>query len=160
MEYTREIQPSIDIDWFAIDSNGIIIHFASGGGLLPVSVSSYKEDTDMLSSYFRSLPLIDQSVQVNARLHEFVKLTNEDKERYLADFLSMSKRGVYSFDKSYPGDFLNRDYHLVSFPKQLLSIDVLPEEVKSIISRTQIDVDIRKVTLLSIDDKGEVIYET
>lgn len=159
MEYTAEMQSTLDIDWFAIDANDVLIHFASGGGPLPLSISAHKEDTVKLSRYFRECPFNNQVIHINQKLSDFVFLKSEQaKERYLSDFLSMSKRGIYSFDKTNPGNFAYRRFHLVSFPEASLQINVLSQDIVKILKRTRIDVDITKVMSLSISEDGLAIY--
>ena len=41
-----------DYDWFAIDDNGYLLHFASAGGMLPVSVAASEEVLLKLKALF------------------------------------------------------------------------------------------------------------
>lgn len=153
MEYTEEMQCSIDIDWFAIDSEGVIVHFASGGGKLPESVALHKEDTEMVSKFFRSLREVDSEVNISPKLPTYISFSSREEEsRYLQDFCSMSKRGMFSFDKSSPGDFENINYHLVSYPKDILKLERLPEEIASIVQRTKLKTRASEIFNLSIDE--------
>lgn len=54
MRYFNDSFLGEDIDWFALDSEGMIGHFASGGGGVPEFVD--EETTALLTDFFRSLP--------------------------------------------------------------------------------------------------------
>jgi hypothetical protein len=94
---TEQEQFALDIDWFF--TNGYSVAFvASAGGRLPQSVSKSKENLELLSCYFRNLPQISD-VKVNKKLRETIPGRVID-ERYLEDYTYVSKRGLYSFDKT------------------------------------------------------------
>lgn len=151
MKYTIEMQPHLDIDWFAVDADGYIIHFASGGGELPNSVAESKEDTQKVAKYFRSYTDLGGNVSISPYLDEVVKFSNQkERNRYLNDFILMSKKGLYSFDKSVPSDFLDKNYHLVAIPDNCLKLNDLPSGIASIIAKTKINSKVEDIYKLRI----------
>lgn len=62
---------------------------------------------------------------------------NGADERYLQDFVSMTKRGLYSFDKTHLNNFLNYDYHLVASPMKPLTLKDLPQNILDILMQTK-----------------------
>src|SRR5688572_28385664 len=136
--YTREMQETLDIDWFLVDSKGIIAHFASGGGKLPKSVASSKNDNEILKFFFENLPDISSDVKINPKLNSIKKFASEEsKTRYLKYFVDIARKGIYSFDNSHPGNFLSSGYHLVASPLKTLHIEELPREVIDKLSKTK-----------------------
>lgn len=135
--YTEIEQQTLDIDWFF--TNGKYIGFtASGAGKLPESVAKSSENNEKLGSYFRNLSETSDII-VNHELDALligIWVTGAD-ERYLQDFISMTKRGFYSFDKNNLNNFLNYDYHLVTSPTNPLIIDDLPKDIVGIIMHTK-----------------------
>ncbi|SHH57547.1 hypothetical protein SAMN04488109_4438 [Chryseolinea serpens] len=143
--------PFLDLDWFFIDIEGRIAHAASGGGKLPVSISQ-NYPYDFLLTFFKSLPSLGDP-EVNPRLEKYVTFRN-DKERkqYLASFIQMAQRGLYSFDKSDVTRTLDGRYHLVASPKIKLSIAMLPPEVASQLSITKINRRIEEINSLEVSE--------
>ncbi|MDR6546395.1 hypothetical protein J2810_002454 [Chryseobacterium rhizosphaerae] len=135
--YTEIEQQTLDIDWFFTD--GKYVGFtASGAGKLPESVARSSENNETLVSYFRNLPEISEVI-VNAKLNDLlieIFRTGPD-ERYLQDFVSMTKKGFYCFDKTNLNNFLDYDYHLVTSPVNPLTIDDLPQDILNIIMQTK-----------------------
>lgn len=153
MEYSEEAQSYLDIDWFAVDKEGNVIHFASGGGQLPYSVALSKEDNEKIAIYIRTLPVKSENVKISPVLGDEITFSNEqEKDRYLRDFTMASKKGMFSFDKSSPGDFLNKNYHLVTIPGNLLKISDLPSDIALVINRTKIKKQILGTYKLSVEE--------
>ena len=44
-----------DYDWFAVDGNGYLLHFASARGMLPVSVAASQKVLLKLKAFFENL---------------------------------------------------------------------------------------------------------
>ncbi|UKB86103.1 hypothetical protein LF887_10900 [Chryseobacterium sp. MEBOG06] len=135
--YTEIEQQTLDIDWFFTDGK-YIGFIASGAGKLPESVATSSENNEKLVSYFRNLQEISEVI-VNPKLNDLlieIFGTGAD-ERYLYDFVSMTKKGFYSFDKIYLNNFLDYDYHLVTSPMNPLTIDDLPQDILNIILQTK-----------------------
>jgi len=119
-------QATSDIDWFFNKGNEIAF-VASGGGKLPESVAKSKEDTGSLSLYFRSLPK-RSDVLINPDLNK-VMLEKDINEKYLADFIAMTEKGFFSYDKTILNNFSETNYHLVAKPVNPLKIGDLPFEI-------------------------------
>lgn len=157
MKIRKQEQETIDIDWFCVDQKGKIIHFASGGGELPKCVSKDKFATFRLAEFFRLFAIKTSNVKLNDKLSNFVgtEMNVQQLERYSADFIGMAKKGIYSFDKSNPGNFENKKYHLVAFPNEkYLTIDDLPQEIKATLSENILDVDIEHCIEVTIEMFG------
>ncbi|WP_123911571.1 hypothetical protein [Chryseobacterium sp. G0162] len=135
--YTEIEQQTLDIDWFFTDGNHIGF-VASGAGKLPETVAQSSENNEKLISYFRDLPEISDVV-INSELDSLlVKIFGSGaNERYLQDFVSMTKKGLYSFDKTNLNNFLDPHYHLVASPKTPLKLKELPHDILDIVIGTQ-----------------------
>lgn len=126
-------QESLDIDWF-FTNNEHIVFMASGGGGLPDSIAKSMENSKLLSSFFRSLPVTSE-VLINPSLDKIKGSVVNDQ--YLSDFVLMAKRGLFSFDKTVLNNFLDCNYHLVARPAIPLTIDSVPDEIKDILTKSK-----------------------
>lgn len=143
--YTEIEQQTLDIDWFF--TNGIYLGFiASGSGKLPESVARSPENNEKLISYFKSLPEISEII-VNPKLDALLigMFGTGADERYLYDFVSMTKKGFYSYDKTKLNNFLDYDYHLVASPTNPLIMKDLPQEILDILIQTKYTDDMNSV---------------
>lgn len=141
--YTEIEQETLDMDWFFTDGEHIGF-VASAGGKLPDSVSILDKE-NRLSAYFRSLPEISEAI-IDSTLgkEEFI---------YLMDFLNMSKKGLYSFDKTILNDSSDTNYRLVASPGNPLKLNQLPPDILEIIVETRYCnkfVNIQKINVLEI----------
>jgi hypothetical protein len=148
-----------DLDWFAIDKEGAVGHFTTGGfGVLPRPAASSYGDLKKLLGFFRETlaPATTASISNNLQSH---KQFNNDsaKSRYLHDSIAMASRGLFSFDCCYG----NRPtgYFKVTLPSKPLHFSSLPVEIQQILKRTVLseisfkDVDeINEEYLLSIPE--------
>lgn len=144
----------IDYDWFAVDKEGRIGHFTTGGmGTLPRSVAASGDDLQFIADFFRN-PLLPST---EARLApKAVEPTNKvnwrkgwtssmDAEQAAAhcfqDFMQMASRGLYSFDHSYALDCTHPRtrpcplYYRIAIPSNPLHVTDLPMNVQTILSR-------------------------
>lgn len=142
--FTEIEQQTLDIDWFFTD-NKEIGFVASGGGKLPKSFTRMKKH-HLLVSYFRNLPEITDFT-LNKDLRNI--LPHDIDDDYLNDFVFMSRRGLYSFDKTVLNNFNEPNYHLVSRPINPLKIKDLPEDIKEIFAQTRINQNLQGI--LNID---------
>lgn len=151
MELSEIEQSTQDLDWFAVDSRGSIAHFASGGKLLPKTVSQSKEDSEKLQLFFRSLSDERTSAETDSQLSEMVELTDDSsRNQYLTDFSSMSQRGLYSYDSPLSG---NRSiYFRVASPKTPLTVDDLPDEISALLTRTRYEGEFANTRLIRDDN--------
>lgn len=125
-------QQTSDIDWFF--TNGEHIAFvASGGGKLPLSVSTNVE-TSFLAAYCRLLNSISPIV-INPNLNQIVP---DFDERYLVDFKDMAQKGFFSFDKTVLSNFSELNYHLVASPVIPLNLSDLEPNIVKMIMKTSI----------------------
>ncbi|MCC9065588.1 hypothetical protein [Flavobacterium piscisymbiosum] len=134
-------QQSLDIDWFFTDGKHVAF-VASGGGKLPKSIAE-SSDYNLLSSYFRNLPEKSE-IEINVSLSEILKMVPD--ERYLADYVLMTKKGLYSFDKTILNNFLDPNYHLVAQPISPLEIIDLPKEVFEILIKSKYDKNLTSIS--------------
>ena len=119
-----------DLDWYAVDRDGWIGQFLTAGALLPGSLASDKESFDQLSTYFDSLPESGESIfcpkfVVHCRGHH----VSQDPADQMPFAQSMSRRGLYSFDRNDNEDF----YYRVAIPSQRLNIADLPGPIARIL---------------------------
>ena len=152
MIYTTEMQASSDIDWFAIDRRGHILHVASGGGVLPPSIANDLEGVRIVAKFMRTLPDLSSDFIVDNKLDEIVSFKDKnEKERYLQDFGEMARRGFYSYDKTLVGNFEDVSYHLVCKPEISLHEDDLPKDIVAIINKTRLDQALESITEISVN---------
>ncbi|WP_162601254.1 hypothetical protein [Occallatibacter savannae] len=133
MIITEEQQQTSDLDWFCVDSAGLIGHFASAGfKRIPPSVACSGEDLDVLTSFFLQLRPLSSGHELDAHLPP-----NCRSARYLQSFVSMARRGLFSFDID---SYLKPDicYFRVALPLQPLRISELPDHVRTILTRTEL----------------------
>lgn len=112
----------LDLDWFAIDRDGHIAHFTSGGwGAVPVFYleKDYGELAAILN-YFESLPIIG-----TAKLVEPLTCPPE----YLTEWNQIAVRGIYSYD------FIVYDgpYSCIATPDIPLNIDQISSHIQKLI---------------------------
>lgn len=135
-------QQTMDMDWFFTDGE-YVGFMASGGGKLPDSVAESEEKRQILVHYFRNLPEISE-VEVSSKLDSIlIKISASGAdERYLEDYVLMTKKGLYSFDKSYPNQFSEPYYHLVAGPENPLKLKELPQDILDILVKTQYSISL------------------
>lgn len=144
-------QEVYDFDWFAVDTDGHLIHFASGGGKLPNSVSASREDLEQLNAYFLSSSIISAPARINPNLAQTVKNIS-DIHRYTESSIEYSQRGLFSFSKTeltHPHS--NNSYHLVAYPEKPLSLAELPDTIAALASRTILPFSVRDVFKIDAD---------
>ncbi|UOQ51754.1 hypothetical protein [Hymenobacter cellulosivorans] len=120
MEISSIDQEVTDFDWYAVDTSGCVIQFASGGGPLPGSVAASIEALTQLHDYFLSLSTETTTARLNPHLAQVVRnIVGKDEDayrRYAHSFLNYGKRGLFAFDKTDLAHAENR-YHLVAYPE-------------------------------------------
>ncbi|WP_449399253.1 hypothetical protein [Chryseobacterium wanjuense] len=111
---------------------------ASGGGRLPKTIAESSENNKKLISYFRNLPDICNAL-INPNLDSLLNeiFGSGVDERYLQDFELMTKKGLYSFDKTYLNKFYDNNYHLVTTPLNPLIVENLPQDIFDILIKTK-----------------------
>ncbi|WP_294273141.1 hypothetical protein [uncultured Chryseobacterium sp.] len=148
--YTEIEQETLDIDWFFTDGQNIGF-MASGGGKLPNSIAESKENHQILVNYFRNLPEVSD-VSINPELDSLLNkiLGSVTDERYLEDYVSMTRKGLYSYDKTVLNNFLDPYYHLVAGPKHPLKLENLPQDIVNILSKTRYQNSIENIRNINI----------
>ena len=129
-----------DFDWFGVDGEGLIGHFATAGfKRRPPSIASRAEDLKIVIDYFDNLAPVRVSHRVDdkslaAALQREWK-GEKDEGRYPCNFTPMADKGLLSFDiEPYlkPGIA----YFRVASPETPLTIGELPDNIQRIVSRT------------------------
>lgn len=135
-------QEDADIDWFATDSRGHILHFASGGGILPESVAASEEALLELHQYFLSRPETSTAERVA------VEVSANGGGNY-RNFAHYARRGLFSFGKTLLNERADRHYHLIARPSQPLTVAELPEHLAELLSRTKLQGSVASLTTLN-----------
>ncbi|ONH50926.1 hypothetical protein SAMN04490182_2018 [Pseudomonas cedrina] len=124
MQMDDEFLEINDLDWFASYQDGALSHFATGGnGFVPDSVRASILSYELLFDYFCSLPEVFECEVEEENLNLFE--SHVKRERYLQSFISMAKKGLYSYDVESDG------YKLIAKPRVGLRVFDLPDEVRS-----------------------------
>ncbi len=143
------LEQFIDIDWFFIDKNDVIVFVASGGGILPNEIKNDKNYN--LREYFNGIPNISEDYFINEKVKSITGIHDDEKlKRIIFDFISITKKGIYSFDKSVLNNLQDANYHLVSSPSTVLKLQDLPENIQRVIKKTCFNVDIKKENKINL----------
>jgi hypothetical protein len=91
-----------------------------------------------LANYFRNLPEISDVI-INPELNNIlIKVFGSGvNERYLKDYVLMARKGLFSFDKTYPNNFMDPYYHLVATPRTPLDLKDIPDSIMSLLAKTK-----------------------
>lgn len=137
MRVPELLEETQDLDWFALDQEGVIGHFTTGGcGALPRSVVSSLEDLRRATGFFRNQLVPTALPIVSPKIDSHVSLKDERaKARYLQDFIKMASRGLFSFDYLRTGT-RPTGYFQVATPSVPLHITSLPPEIRQILDKT------------------------
>src|SRR5438067_225872 len=89
---------TLDLDWFSVDEQGRLAHFATGGrGFFPEALRRSVVELRSLISFLRKHAKDRCEPEVSSGLDEFNDFP-ADRDRYLKDFLLFARRGLFSFD--------------------------------------------------------------
>jgi hypothetical protein len=141
-------QEESDIDWFAVDAAGCVLHFASGGGRLPASVAASQEVLLQLHQYFLGLPDTPGAALVLPEPNAV------RSGRSAQGFVRYARRGLFSFDKTALPDPADARYHLVARPARALQLAELPAPLATLLGRTRLPgavADVAEVDISTID---------
>ena len=121
-----------DIMWFGIDKNGYIFECTSAGvGNIPAFVCKSREETDMLEEYFLN----------TAAKTTVGKILIKDEENDLCnDCKTLSSKGIFCYDAVIEDN--HHDYIKIAEPEEPITINDLPDEIKSIMESHKVDVDV------------------
>ena len=154
MQISELDQEIYDFDWFALDKEGLIWHFATGGcGAMPTSVASSREDLQKVTDFFRSRCPEKLSTRVCQEFEAHVELMKSAhaREVYLRYFVEMASRGLFSYDcmrsiKPPTG------YFQVAKPSTPLQVSSLPHEISEILGNATFDdISFREACLIDLD---------
>ena len=124
MRMDDEFLETMDIDWFARDRDGRLMHFATGGrGHVPEEVacsvarwSATCEAVDMLPEVYDVLIVEDALPPLESK---------EARARFVKSYAAMARRGLYSHDVCDGG------YTLIARPKVERPVILLSDEAES-----------------------------
>ena len=139
-------QEDSDIEWFAVDGDGHVLHFSSGGGVLPESVASSQETLLQLHQYFLALPDTAAAALVE------LEANAEKSGRSYQNAVRYARRGLFSFDKTALNKHLHPQYHLVARPVSPLTIKNIPEPIATLLRRTSLPDSVLTQTQLLVSD--------
>lgn len=147
--FTQLEQYYSDLDWFAVDKDGKIGHFTTGGNkLLPPTIAKSKETWRKLLNYFEKIELIhdvEKSPDLDKHLSQ---ISFKSLDKFLESYKLMSSKGLYSFN-CYPSNFDKRPYFLVTIPKVELTFEKLPNEIRLILQKQRLnDISFDKTYLI------------
>jgi hypothetical protein len=135
----EEEEAELDLDWFALDSQGAVGHFTTGGcGALPRSAAASREDLDAVRAYVLGTPEITSAI-VNANRSASIRLfpsVKPEPAAALRPWTATAARGLYAYDYIEDRRRRPRPYLLVARPELPLRADELPPHVREIVGRT------------------------
>ena len=144
-------ESAVDMDWFFIDHEGYIAFVASGGGLIPDSV---EVDTHKLvSNYFRSLHDISKEVTIDKKiLQEASAMEEHQKNLFLEDLYSITRKGLYYFDKLQYNNYLDFKYYRKASPITPITLNNISKEIAEILSKTFVEGKIPEMLFFNVND--------
>lgn len=139
-----------DLDWFATDQDGLLVHFATGGkGAVPLQLLSNRPHLQAALAVIRSLPQVCEAL-ISPDLEKHVTLADTNAEaQYLRSFVAMAQRGLFSFDCDLSAD-APAPYFLVAKPDQPLTLDALDAADRRLIELIQLPLMLWRVTHLDV----------
>lgn len=131
-----------DIDWFCI-VNGIFVHLASAGGILPMSfrnrdtLRTLQHNVAMAPYLFEEEDVVDNEAFLNQRFAD----NRKGRESYVVSFREMARKGFVSMDRTNLQNPYDNRYHIVCMPRNLdeRSLQELDVPVISIDERPELD---------------------
>jgi len=134
-------QEARDYDWFGVDGDGHVAHFTTAGcKYLPGSIGNSAEDLQRVTDYFdNEAPVLGAHKVDLESLAAFRGYSGEPDARYLASFVAMADKGLFSYDiETYvrPGIAYSR----VAIPLCPIGLPQLPDDVRAIVERTVLKV--------------------
>ncbi|SHK59708.1 hypothetical protein [Hymenobacter psychrotolerans] len=143
MHISPEDQEDADIDYFATDTDGHILHVASGGGVLPASVAASEEVLLELHQYFLTLP---EPAAGGAQT------TTDPTEGNYPGAARYARRGLYSFAKTRLHEHTDSRYYLVARPLRPLTVAELPPHIATLLRRTQLPEPVAQQTTFDVSN--------
>lgn len=118
MKYDDAYIYSKDIDWFCIIGD-VFCHVASAGGMIPDVINDREKLRDLQKRVFDSDFIFqEEDIVVNeVFLDQHFGDDEEARIAYMLSFMSMSRKGFVSFDRTNVMDLNDQTYHIVCYPK-------------------------------------------
>lgn len=133
-------QETTDFDWFFCDINGFIGHVASAGGRLPNSIANNEEVIQITFDYFFNITTKSEFVLIETNIqNRYGDIEINNTNQFFKDFVNMSKKGLFSFDKLKLNDFDSEEYILIAKPKnedEFLNISMLPDILREVLMQS------------------------
>lgn len=126
MKYPDNYLYSMDIDWFCI-INGIFVHIASAGGFLPDEVNDREKLREnqylvnQMDDIFNDNQIIVNWDFLHARFG-YEESSDENIRNYLESFISMSRKGFVSLDRTHLENPNDNTYHIVCMPNKIITL--------------------------------------
>lgn len=121
-----------DIDWFAVDQNGFLCHFATAGrGHVPPEVAGSMESWEAANECVDALPSTFDVLVVEAGLPAFK--SEKQRQGYIAMHVEMARKGLHSHDACDGG------YILVARPAEGSAMVILGEDAARVIPTLTIE---------------------
>lgn len=118
MKYDKAYLHSKDIDWFCIIGS-VICHVASAGGLLPDAINDREKLRNLQKRVFDSDYIFGEEDIVVNKVFLNQQFGNDQNAQisYLTSFMSMTRKGFISLDRTNLMDLNDQTYHVVCYPK-------------------------------------------
>lgn len=138
-----------DIDWFCI-VNGIYVHLASVGGILPMSfrnrdtLRTLQHNVAMAPYLFEEEDVVENEEFLNQRFADNPK----GRESYVVSFREMARKGFVSMDRTNLTDPYDNRYHIVCMPRNLDERSLQELDVPVISNDERPELDLQPLGLL------------
>lgn len=138
-----------DIDWFCI-VNGIYVHLASAGGILPMSfrnrdtLRTLQHNVAMAPYLFEEEDVVENEEFLNQRFADNPK----GRESYVVSFREMARKGFVSMDRTNLTDPYDNRYHIVCMPRNLDERSLQELDVPVISNDERPELDLQPLGLL------------
>ena len=138
-----------DIDWFCI-VNGIYVHLASAGGILPMSfrdrdtLRTLQHNVAMAPYLFEEEDVVDNEAFLNQRFAD----NRKGRESYVVSFREMARKGFVSMDRTNLQNPYDNRYHIVCRPRNLDERSLQELDVPVISNDERPELDLQPLGLL------------
>lgn len=138
-----------DIDWFCI-VNGIYVHLASAGGILPMSfrdrdtLRTLQHNVAMAPYLFEEEDVVDNEAFLNQRFAD----NRKGRESYVVSFREMARKGFVSMDRTNLQNPYDNRYHIVCMPRNLDERSLQELEIPVISNDERPELDLQPLGLL------------
>jgi hypothetical protein len=131
----------VDLDWYGLDENNQIGHFASGTvGALPPYLSANIHDRALIHGYFTEVRIPCSEAKVDPDALVRGGASNRDaagKDWFLGSFVEMARCGTFSYD-CFLYDPPPTGYFRVASPTVPLKLSEVPDAVRAVLERSRL----------------------